>query len=116
MAGVLVFEGGRFGPDSYVHSIEGAARARGYTTLATSLRGDDEPDVQDVLDHLLGRQLEGLIVVLPRDHQQQHLELLPADLPVVSMEARRSAAPRWPSCSTPSPASDRTRCSSRPVW
>lgn len=92
--GVVTFIGPYFGPASTLHSIEVAARSRGYFAHISSLAGLGPRDARAALEVLLQRDVEGLMVVAPTDEQAELVaSVLPHDLPVLALEARLAGRP-----------------------
>lgn len=92
--GVVTFVGPYFGPMSTIQGVEAAARARRYTPYSVSLAGLEPRQSRAVLDDLLQRDVEGLVVVAPTDEQAELVDsVLPQDLPVLALEARLPGRP-----------------------
>ena len=92
--GVVTFVGPYFGPMSTIQAVEAAARARRYTPYSVSLAGLEPRQSRAVLDDLLQRDVEGLVVVAPTDEQAELVDsVLPQDLPVLALEARLPGRP-----------------------
>src|SRR5690606_909757 len=92
--GVVTFVGAYFGPVSTIRAVEAAARARGYTPHTVSLAGLGMDEARALLDDLLQRDVEGLVVVAPTDEQAGLVDsVLPRDLPVLALEARLPGRP-----------------------
>lgn len=92
--GVVTFVGAYFGPMSTIHAMEAASRSRGYTPYTVSLAGLELDHARALLDDLLQRDVEGLVVVAPTDEQVGLVDsVLPDDLPVLAMEARLPGRP-----------------------
>ena len=92
--GVVTFVGAYFGPISTIRAVEAAARAQGYTPYTVSLAGLEMDQSRRVLDDLLQRDVEGLVVVAPTDEQAGLVDsVLPRDLPVLALEARLPGRP-----------------------
>ncbi|WP_068427647.1 LacI family DNA-binding transcriptional regulator [Piscicoccus intestinalis] len=76
LIGVIVAEGGYFGPGQTSSSIQTAARERGYATLVAAIRDTSEAEVAQVVDQLLDHAVEGVAVIAPQK------ELVPQLLPL----------------------------------
>lgn len=83
--GVVSFELPLYGPVAMLQSVERAARARGYSVISVSFESGDREDVGAALDELLRRDVEGLIVVAPRDGEAAALGPVDQELPVVAL-------------------------------
>ncbi|WP_170233511.1 LacI family DNA-binding transcriptional regulator [Ornithinimicrobium humiphilum] len=94
VVGVVTFVGAYFGPTSTIRAVEAAARARGYTPHTVSLAGLGMDQARSLLDDLLQRDVEGLVVVAPTDEQAELVDsVLPRELPVLALEARLPGRP-----------------------
>ncbi|SOC53774.1 transcriptional regulator, LacI family [Ornithinimicrobium cerasi] len=92
--GVVTFVGAFFGPMSTIQAMEAASRARGYTPYTVSLADLELDHARALLDDLLQRDVEGLVVVAPTDEQAGLVDsVLPGDLPVLALEARLPGRP-----------------------
>ena len=63
--GVLAPASNLFGPASLVSAVEQAARQHGWYVSLASLSDFDPPSVAAAIDHFLGQQVDGLVVVAP---------------------------------------------------
>lgn len=63
--GVLAPASNLFGPASLVIAVEQAARSHGWYVSLASLSDFDPPSVAGAIDHFLGQQVDGLVVVAP---------------------------------------------------
>ena len=63
--GVLAPASNLFGPASLVIAVEQAARQHGWYVSLASLSDFDPPSVATAIDHFLGQQVDGLVVVAP---------------------------------------------------
>ena len=63
--GVLAPASNLFGPASLVIAVEQAARSHGWYVSLASLSDFDPPSVAAAIDHFLGQQVDGLVVVAP---------------------------------------------------
>ena len=63
--GVLAPASNLFGPASLVIAVEQAARSHGWYVSLASLSDFDPPSVATAIDHFLGQQVDGLVVVAP---------------------------------------------------
>ncbi|HYI59730.1 MAG TPA: LacI family DNA-binding transcriptional regulator [Microlunatus sp.] len=63
--GVLAPASNLFGPASLVIAVEQAARQHGWYVSLASLSDFDPPSVAAAIDHFLGQQVDGLVVVAP---------------------------------------------------
>jgi DNA-binding LacI/PurR family transcriptional regulator len=63
--GVLAPASNLFGPASLVIAVEQAARSHGWYVSLASLSDFDPPSVDGAIDHFLGQQVDGLVVVAP---------------------------------------------------
>ena len=63
--GVLAPASNLFGPASLVIAVEQAARQHGWYVSLASLSDFDPPSVAAAIDHFVGQQVDGLVVVAP---------------------------------------------------
>lgn len=63
--GVLAPASNLFGPASLVIAVEQAARSHGWYVSLASLSDFDPPSVATAIEHFLGQQVDGLVVVAP---------------------------------------------------
>lgn len=63
--GVLAPASTLFGPASLVIAVEQAARSHGWYVSLASLSDFDPPSVASAIEHFLGQQVDGLVVVAP---------------------------------------------------
>ena len=68
LIGIVVTEGGLFGPASIQRTVEEAARDAGYFAGSVSLREVTRQSLSDAFDHLLRQSVEG-IVMIAAEHQ-----------------------------------------------
>lgn len=66
MIGVVTTGSHYFGPSATTAAIETAARSAGYASLVASLGSSTEGEVADVLDFLINRGVDGIVVVAPQ--------------------------------------------------
>ena len=84
--GVLVESAVHHGPNSTLHAIEAAARAVGYSVIATTV-AEGPVGLGQSLDHLLSKGVEGLCVIAPRLSSMKLLPELTTGLPTVVIKA-----------------------------
>lgn len=83
--GVVSFELPLFGPMTMLQSAERAARAQGYSVMSVSFEAAERESVHAALDELMRRDVEGLVVVAPRDGEAEALGQIDRDVPVVAL-------------------------------
>jgi DNA-binding LacI/PurR family transcriptional regulator len=81
--GVMSFDSRMFGPGSTLRAIEQAARAAGYGVAVVGMSSG----VDDAVRALQAQAVEGIIVIAPTQSAVHDLGVLPADIPVVAVEA-----------------------------
>lgn len=83
LVGVLTTSADFFGPASTAAAIEVAARRAGYGTLVTSLQVADTDEVSEALAFLIGRGVDGVIAVAPREGTAAAVRAAARSVPVV---------------------------------
>jgi DNA-binding LacI/PurR family transcriptional regulator len=85
--GVLTFNTTLYGPASTLLGIESAAHAAGYFVSIVSLEALDRASVMRAVDRLRTLDVDGVCVIAPQVASSGALWDLPADLPIVAVEA-----------------------------
>ncbi|RJL32728.1 LacI family DNA-binding transcriptional regulator [Bailinhaonella thermotolerans] len=85
--GVVSFDTTLYGPASTLHAIEQAARRRDYVLNIASLDTLNRLSIEDAVDRLRAQSVDGVIVVAPHESAAEGLNHLPAELPVVAVDA-----------------------------
>ncbi len=85
--GVVTFDTTLFGPASTLVGIERAAHAAGYSVSIVSLEALDRVSVMRAVERLRVIGVDGVLVIAPHVAATGALWDLPADLPVVAVEA-----------------------------
>lgn len=83
--GLISFELPLYGPFAMLQGVERAARARGYSVISVSFHAAEREGVQAAIDELLRRDVEGLVVVAPRDGEAEALGPVDKEVPVVAL-------------------------------
>lgn len=83
MIGVVTAGSHFFGPAATTAAIENASRAAGYACLVVSLAHTTQNEVGEVLDFLVNRGVDGIIVVAPRTWIATSVRRAARTLPVV---------------------------------
>ena len=85
--GILTFNTTLYGPASTLVGVERAANAAGYSASIVSLESLDRPAVMRAVERLRALGVDGVLVIAPQVAATGALWDLPADLPVVALEA-----------------------------
>jgi DNA-binding LacI/PurR family transcriptional regulator len=85
--GVLTFDTTLYGPASTLLGIERAAHAAGYFVSVVSLEALNRPAVMRAVERLRAVGVDGMIVIAPQVASMGVLWEVPADLPLVAVEA-----------------------------
>jgi DNA-binding LacI/PurR family transcriptional regulator len=81
--GVLAPSSHLFGPSSLVIAVEQAARSHGWYVSLASLSDFDAGSVATAIDHFLGQQVDGLVVVAPVPSAVEACSAAAVDVPTV---------------------------------
>lgn len=81
--GVVSVDTSHYGPASTLFSIEDAARQAGYFVNFVSLRYVDRANMRAAVDHLMGANVDGLVVIAPLTAAVDALHGLRTDVPLV---------------------------------
>jgi DNA-binding LacI/PurR family transcriptional regulator len=76
-----------YGPVATLYAVEQAARTAGYSVSVSSVRAIDRQSLTDSVDRLMQQAVAGLIIIAPIATSDSAMNVLPADLPVVVVEA-----------------------------
>ena len=85
--GVVSFDTTLYGPASTVFGIERAAHQAGYFISIVSLVSLDRNSVLNAVERLRIQGVDGILVIAPQTDAARAVSDLPADLPVVAVEA-----------------------------
>src|SRR6187549_2418607 len=85
--GVVSFDTTLYGPASTLFAIEQAAHAAGYFITIVSLHALDRPSVMGAIERLRVQGVDGILVISPQEGAAEALVNLPADIPLVAVEA-----------------------------
>jgi DNA-binding LacI/PurR family transcriptional regulator len=85
--GVVSFDTTLYGPASTLFAIEQAAHAAGYFITIVSLQSLDRASVLDAIERLRVQGVDGILVISPQERAAEALVNLPADVPLVAVEA-----------------------------
>jgi DNA-binding LacI/PurR family transcriptional regulator len=91
--GVLCSVRDQYGPARSIRAIEDAARERGRRVTTASVNGSDERAIRDAVEHLLGQDIEGLVVIAPQVRVLELIAELAPDVPYVTLRSRLDDAP-----------------------
>src|SRR3954449_13278722 len=75
------------GPASTLFAIEQAAHAAGYFITIVSLQALDRASVMGAIERLRVQGVDGILVISPQEGAAEALVNLPADMPLVAVEA-----------------------------
>lgn len=81
--GVIVDQGGYYGPSQTSSSIQMAAREQGYATLVAAIRDTSQAEIQQVLDLFLDHRVDGIIVIAPQVQLMDRFTVLAGEVPQV---------------------------------
>jgi DNA-binding LacI/PurR family transcriptional regulator len=85
--GVVSFDTTLYGPASTLFAIEQAAHAAGYFITIVSLHALDRVSVLNAIERLRVQGVDGILVISPQESAAEALVNLPADVPLVAVEA-----------------------------
>jgi DNA-binding LacI/PurR family transcriptional regulator len=85
--GVVSFDTTLYGPASTLFGIEQAAHAAGYFITVASLLALDRASVTSAIERLRVQGVDGILVISPQENAAEALVNLPADVPLVAVEA-----------------------------
>src|SRR3954451_22433042 len=85
--GVVSFDTTLYGPASTLFAIEQAAHAAGYFITIVSLPALDRASVMGAIERLRVQGVDGILVISPQEGAAEALVNLPADIPLVAVEA-----------------------------
>jgi DNA-binding LacI/PurR family transcriptional regulator len=85
--GVVSFDTTLYGPASTMFAIEQAAHAAGYFITIVSLHALDRVSVLNAVERLRVQGVDGILVISPQEGAAEALVNLPADVPLVAVEA-----------------------------
>jgi DNA-binding LacI/PurR family transcriptional regulator len=85
--GVVSFDTTLYGPASTLFAIEQAAHAAGYFITIVSLLALDRVSVMGAIERLRVQGVDGILVISPQASAAEALVNLPADVPLVAVEA-----------------------------
>src|SRR3954449_6915542 len=85
--GVVSFDTTLYGPASTLFAIEQAAHAAGYFITIVSLQALDRASVMGAIERLRVQGVDGILVISPQEGAAEALVNLPADMPLVAVEA-----------------------------
>jgi DNA-binding LacI/PurR family transcriptional regulator len=88
--GVVSFDTTLYGPASTLFAIEQAAHAAGYFITVVSLLALDRTSVLGAVERLRMQGVDGILVITPQEAAADALVNLPADVPLVAVEAGRA--------------------------
>ena len=91
--GVVSFDTTLYGPASTLFGIERAAHEEDYFTSIVSVLSLDRPAVLDAVARLRAQGVEGILVIAPQVTTVRALPHVPADFPIVAVEAGEGAVP-----------------------
>src|SRR3954468_20800263 len=90
--GVVSFDTTLYGPASTLFAIEQAAHAAGYFITIVSLQALDRVSVLAAIERLRVQGVDGILVISPQEGAAEELVNLPADVPLVAVEAGPAGA------------------------
>src|SRR4051794_38608618 len=90
--GVVSFDTTLYGPASTLFAIEQAAHAAGYFITIVSLHALDRVSVLGAIERLRVQGVDGILVISPQEGAAEALVNLPADVPLVAVEAGPAGA------------------------
>src|SRR4051812_45230166 len=85
--GVVSFDTTLYGPASTLFAIEQAAHGAGYFITIVSLHALDRTSVMGAIERLRVQCVDGILVISPQEGAAEALVNLPADIPLVAVEA-----------------------------
>jgi len=91
--GVVSFDTTLYGPASTLFAIERAADEAGYFTSIASLKSLDRASLVSAVERLRVQGVEGILIIAPQVTAVRALAHLPADFPIVAVEAGDHAVP-----------------------
>jgi DNA-binding LacI/PurR family transcriptional regulator len=90
--GVVSFDTTLHGPASTLFAIEQAAHAAGYFITIVSVLALDRASVMSAIERLRVQGVDGILVISPQESAAEALVNLPADVPLVAVEAGPTGA------------------------
>ena len=85
--GVVSFDTTLYGPATTLYAIEHAAHEEGYFVSVASLQSLDLGSTRSAVDRLRQQGVDGVVVIAPQTAAAAAVSELPADVPVVAVEA-----------------------------
>jgi DNA-binding LacI/PurR family transcriptional regulator len=85
--GVISFDTTLYGPASTLFGIHRAAHEEGYFVSTLSVRTLDQVSFRDAVDRLRVQGVDGILVIAPQTDAAHTVLRLPADFPLVAVEA-----------------------------
>jgi DNA-binding LacI/PurR family transcriptional regulator len=85
--GVVSFDTTLYGPVSTLLAIERAAHDAGYFIIIASVKLLDRASVADAVERLRRHRVDGILVIAPQQSAVDALEHVPANVPLVAVEA-----------------------------
>jgi DNA-binding LacI/PurR family transcriptional regulator len=85
--GVVSFDTTLYGPASTLFGIERAAHAEGYFVSIISVTSLDRASVLGAVERLRAQGVDGVLLITPQESAAQAVLDVPADMPVVAVEA-----------------------------
>lgn len=83
LIGVVVAQGGYYGPGSTSSAIQTAARGRGYATIVASLRDGSPGELREVVDMLVDHGVDGITAIAPQLGFVEGLRSVARTVPIV---------------------------------
>jgi DNA-binding LacI/PurR family transcriptional regulator len=83
--GVVSVDTSHFGPASTLFAVEEAARRAGYFVNFASLRYVDQTQMRAAVHHLLGANVDGIVVIAPLSSAVEALDGVVSSVPLVSV-------------------------------
>jgi DNA-binding LacI/PurR family transcriptional regulator len=90
--GVVSVDTMLFGPASALFGVEQAAHAAGYFITIVSLKVLDSASVRDAVERLRTQGVDGILAIAPQEGAEAALADLPANVPVVAVDAGQTAS------------------------
>ena len=99
MIGVLAAAiGSHYGPASSVRAVEDAARERGFYATVAHLASVEPDAISAAVEDLLGQDVEGIVIVVPRTAVLSHLASLSMNVPIVAAQGEPDDSGASQSC------------------
>lgn len=83
LIGVVVAQGGYYGPGSTSSAIQTAARGRGYATVVASLRDGSPEELREVVEMLVDHGVDGITAIAPQLGFVEGLRSVARTVPIV---------------------------------